>query len=494
MRQWRPRPRHRGHRSPRPRSPSRPLPRKPRPWPCSRARRDASTRACRAASRVEWREVSGAACRGVSWAGCWEASRAQPRRRPATTRFQALQWRREPFETEAYDRIHDNPFLAARTNPLSTFSVDVDTASYANVRRFLSDGRLPPRDAVRIEELLNYFRYDYPQPTGSEPFSITTEVAACPWKPAHRLVLVGLQGREVAPAQVPPRNLVFLLDVSGSMNEPRKLPLAEGIPGPAGRPASARGSRGDRGLCGSRRPRPALHRRRPQEARSTPAVERLEAGGSTARRRRDPARLCGGGGGLPEGRRQPRDPGHGRRLQRGRDAARATCSASSRRSARPASSSRSSASARATSRTPPWRSWPTTATATTRTSTPCGRAARCWSKEAGATLVTIAKDVKIQVEFNPARVSAYRLIGYENRAAARGRLRRRPQGCGRDRGRPLRDRALRGRAGGRRGSTCRPWIRLKYQAGAAPRGDRLRRAPDREAPLQGARRPTRAGP
>jgi hypothetical protein len=135
------------------------------------------------------------------------------------------------FNTEAYDRIHDNPFLASTTNPLSTFSIDVDTAAYANVRRFLASGRMPPRDAVRIEELVNYFRYDSPPPRGEEPFSVTTELAACPWKPEHRLVLVGLQGRTIAAQSLPPRNLVFLIDVSGSMNDPRKLPLLKAAMG-----------------------------------------------------------------------------------------------------------------------------------------------------------------------------------------------------------------------------------------------------------------------
>ena len=125
-----------------------------------------------------------------------------------------------PFNTEAYDRIHDNSFRQVADHPLSTFSVDVDTASYSNVRRFLINGALPPPDAVRTEELINYFRFDYPQPGSEAPFSISTEVAACPWNPAHRLALIGLQGRRMPDAQTPPRNLVFLLDVSGSMPPP----------------------------------------------------------------------------------------------------------------------------------------------------------------------------------------------------------------------------------------------------------------------------------
>lgn len=126
---------------------------------------------------------------------------------------------------ERYAAIEENPFLDTSRAPLSTFSIDVDTASYANVRRFLNQGQLPPKDAVRIEELINYFEYDYPAPTGNVPFSVHTDVAVCPWNQKHKLVHVGLQGKKVSLDNVPPSNLVFLLDVSGSMNEPNKLPL-----------------------------------------------------------------------------------------------------------------------------------------------------------------------------------------------------------------------------------------------------------------------------
>jgi len=128
-------------------------------------------------------------------------------------------------KSEKYAEIDENPFLETSRAPLSTFSIDVDTASYANVRRYLNDGMLPPRDAVRIEELVNYFEYDYPTPVGDVPFSVTTEVANAPWNAKHRIVSIGLQGKKVALDNVPPSNLVFLLDVSGSMNDPRKLPL-----------------------------------------------------------------------------------------------------------------------------------------------------------------------------------------------------------------------------------------------------------------------------
>ena len=131
------------------------------------------------------------------------------------------------MNTEAYAYRQDNTFLDAKGNPLSTFSIDVDTASYANVRRFLAEGRRPPPDAVRVEELVNYFPYHYAAPTGTVPFAATLEVASAPWAPEHRLVRIGLKGREVSDAARPAANLVFLLDVSGSMDAPNKLPLVK---------------------------------------------------------------------------------------------------------------------------------------------------------------------------------------------------------------------------------------------------------------------------
>jgi Ca-activated chloride channel homolog len=124
---------------------------------------------------------------------------------------------------ERYAEISENPFLESSRAPLSTFSIDVDTASYANVRRFLNDGQLPPKDAVRIEELVNYFEYDYPQPSGDVPFSVNTDVATAPWNAKHKIVQIGLQGKKVSLDNVPPSNLVFLLDVSGSMTS--QLPM-----------------------------------------------------------------------------------------------------------------------------------------------------------------------------------------------------------------------------------------------------------------------------
>ncbi|MCF6287170.1 MAG: VWA domain-containing protein [Candidatus Hydrogenedentes bacterium] len=129
--------------------------------------------------------------------------------------------------TEEYDHLDENRFLEAAHTPLSTFSIDVDTASYANVRRYLSQGALPPRGAVRIEELINYFSYDYPVPDGGTPFATHLEVARCPWKPGNLLARIGLKGWEMDADDRPSANLVFLVDVSGSMSPANKLPLVK---------------------------------------------------------------------------------------------------------------------------------------------------------------------------------------------------------------------------------------------------------------------------
>jgi Ca-activated chloride channel family protein len=128
---------------------------------------------------------------------------------------------------EEYKQINENPFVDPSTTPLSTFSIDVDAASYSNTRRFLRNRQRPPADAVRIEEFVNYFQYAYRQPIGQHPLSVTMEEGACPWAPGHRLILVGLQARQLDRAEAPASNLVFLIDVSGSMANQDKLPLVK---------------------------------------------------------------------------------------------------------------------------------------------------------------------------------------------------------------------------------------------------------------------------
>jgi hypothetical protein len=129
------------------------------------------------------------------------------------------------FNTEEYDRIYENRFKDAAQNPLSTFSIDVDTASYTNVRRFIHNNRMPPKDAVRIEEMINYFNYYYWQPIGEHPFYIETEISQCPWNTENKLIHIGLQGKGLDYHDIKPSNLVFLIDTSGSMASENKLPL-----------------------------------------------------------------------------------------------------------------------------------------------------------------------------------------------------------------------------------------------------------------------------
>jgi len=187
----------------------------------------------------------------------------------------------DKFNTESYNLIVENDFLDPSVSPLSTFSIDVDTASYANMRRFVNGGSLPPKDAVHIEEMINYFSYNYPAPKGGEPFSVTTELGAAPWNPANRLLLVGLQGKRIAKAEKPASNLVFLIDTSGSMNAPEKLGLLK----ESFKLLTGRLGRNDRvsivayaGAAGVvLQPTPG-----DKAAEIIAALDRLESGGSTA--------------------------------------------------------------------------------------------------------------------------------------------------------------------------------------------------------------------
>lgn len=136
----------------------------------------------------------------------------------------SLALQHSPLITESYTPVTENGFIQTTNDPLSTFSIDVDTASYANIRRFINQNRLPPVGAVRVEEMINYFSYDYPQPTEG-PFSVTTEVGPSPWQPDYKIVRIGLQAKNIDSKDLPPSNLVFLIDVSGSMHAATKLPL-----------------------------------------------------------------------------------------------------------------------------------------------------------------------------------------------------------------------------------------------------------------------------
>lgn len=147
-----------------------------------------------------------------------------PQRSYAVAEYDAMYYQPQ-FNTEGYSTIRENGYKLVLNDPLSTFSIDVDRASYSNVRRFINSGQMPPVDAVRIEEMINYFGYNYPEPKSKHPFSVYTELSVCPWNNQHHLLHVGLKGKEMDKSILPPSNLVFLIDVSGSMDMPNKLPL-----------------------------------------------------------------------------------------------------------------------------------------------------------------------------------------------------------------------------------------------------------------------------
>ena len=322
-------------------------------------------------------------------------------------------YRAEPPNRESYDDAGDNPFRSVSADPLSTFSIDVDTASYANMRRFLNAGSLPPVEAVRIEELINYFHYSYPQPAGDQPFSITTELAVAPWNSTHRLALVGLQGRNIGVREVPPRNLVFLIDVSGSMMDHDKLSLVQS--GMRMLAATLRAQ--DRvsivvyaGASGLVLPATAGDRK----DRIDRAIAGLHAGGST-----------NGGAGIRLAYQLARDnfiKDGVNRVILATDGDFNVGIVDQNELVRLIEHERNSGV---------FLSVLGVGTGNIQDGTmekladkgngnysyldSIDEAHRVLVKEASATLVTIAKDVKIQVEFNPATVSAYRLIGYENR-------------------------------------------------------------------------------
>jgi len=317
---------------------------------------------------------------------------------------------------EAYDSITDNAFIAVADDPRSTFSIDVDTAAYSNMRRFLKGGSLPPADAVRIEELINYFSYDYRSPAGGDPFSMTAEAGPCPWSETHRLVHVGLQGKIIDQSDVPARNLVFLFDVSGSMNNADKLPLLKrafslladnlrpqdkvsivvyaGASGVVLEPTSGK----DKGEI-------------------LAALDRLEAGGSTnggagihsAYAMADKGFIEGGinrvilatDGDFNVG---TTSEGELVRLIEDKRKSNVFLSVLGFGSGNLKDSTMEKLADKGNGNYAYIDS--------------IAEARKVLVEEAGATLVTIAKDVKIQVEFNPAQISSFRLIGYENRILA----------------------------------------------------------------------------
>jgi Ca-activated chloride channel family protein len=319
--------------------------------------------------------------------------------------------------TAAYPRYVENPFTLVASEPLSTFSTDVDTASYANVRRFLSQNQLPPRDAVRIEELLNYFTYDYAPPTGPHPFAAHIEVAGCPWAPEHRLVRVGLKGRELKADKRPPSNFVFLIDVSGSMGPAARLPLIK----QSLRQLVKRMTEDDRvamvvyaSSSGTvLESTSAVHKER-----ILSAIDRLEAGGSTnggegIQRAYDLAAANFIKGGVnrvllcTDGDFNVGITDRGQLLKLIEEKAKSgvflTTLGVGDDNFKDATLQQLADKGNGN-----YHYLDTVA-----------EGHKVLVEQMNATLVTIAKDVKIQIEFNPAQAAAYRLIGYEKRILAK---------------------------------------------------------------------------
>lgn len=314
---------------------------------------------------------------------------------------------------EAYESVVDNPFKSVGEEPLSTFSIDVDTASYTNLRRFLNQGLLPPPNAVRIEEMLNYFSYDYPQPVGEAPFTVSMEVAACPWNPKHQLAHVGIQGRNVSSTKRAPLNLVFLIDVSGSMSDENKLPLVKKALqllvknlNPTDRVALVTYAGNSRLALPST---PAT-----QKTKILQALENLESGGST-----------NGEGGILRAYDVAREHFIRKGINRVILATDGDFNVGvSNREELVTMIQKQAKSGVYLNIFGFGMGNLKDATLEQLANKGNGiygyidsyqEARKVFAEQVNSTLITIAKDVKIQIEFNPARVGAYRLIGYENR-------------------------------------------------------------------------------
>jgi len=317
---------------------------------------------------------------------------------------------------EEYSSVTENPFKKTADEAVSTFAVDVDTASYANVRRFLREGSLPPRDAVRIEELVNYFDYGWAEPSGGAPIAVTTEVASCPWEPGHRLLAIGLRTKSVSVDNLPPSNLVFLVDTSGSMSDPDKLPLVKrafSLLVETLRPQDRVSIVAYAGSAGLVLP----PTKGGDAAVILAALEELESGGSTA-----------GGAGIAlayETALENFRSGGNNRVILATDGDFNVGISSENALVDLIESYRNKGV---------FLSVLGFGTGNVKDSRmealadkgngnygyvdSVGEARKLLVEEMGATLVAVAKDVKVQVEFDPAAVESWRLIGYENRLLA----------------------------------------------------------------------------
>ena len=328
----------------------------------------------------------------------------------------ALRRLRPDFNTESYAHIDENDFKLVSASPLSTFSIDVDRASYANVRRFLQDGERPPVDAVRIEEMINYFPYEWGDVAGEHPFAVTTEVTQAPWKREHRLVRIGLHAPSVDIRHLPPGNLVFLLDVSGSMNSPDKLPLlkkAFALLVDQLRPQDRVAIVVYASATGLVLPSTPGN----QHEEILAALERLQAGGSTA-----------GGAGLKlayETAREHYIDGGNNRIILATDGDFNVGPSSDGEMVRLIEKERESGTfltvlgfGTGNLKDSKMEQIADHGNGNFHYVDGLLEARKVLVEEMGGTLLTLAKDVKLQIEFNPARVAGYRLIGYENRLLA----------------------------------------------------------------------------
>lgn len=320
----------------------------------------------------------------------------------------------DPIEhnTEEYDAVRESRFLGVNQNPLSTFSIDVDRASYSNMRRFINGGQLPPKDVIRVEELINYFSYDYAEPKDDNPFAVHTEISQCPWNKEHQLVQIGLQGKNIPTDKLPPSNLVFLIDVSGSMSSANKLPLVKS----AMRLLVNQLRQQDKvsivvyaGAAGLVLPSTN------NKEQILQALDRLEAGGSTA-----------GGAGIQLAYKVAEDnfaKNGNNRVILASDGDFNLGMSSNAEMERLIEDKRKSGVfltvlgfGMGNYKDSKMEILADKGNGNYAYIDGIQEAQKVFIQEFGGTLFTIAKDVKIQVEFNPAKVKAYRLIGYENRA------------------------------------------------------------------------------
>lgn len=322
----------------------------------------------------------------------------------------------DKFNTEDYDKIENVDWTRVSDQPLSTFSVDVDTASYSNMRRFLNNGSLPPVDSVRIEEFVNYFDYDYEGPSGKHPFAVNFEQSTSPWNSKYKLVRIGVKGKEIKTEERPNSNFVFLLDVSGSMNDPNKLPLLKN----AMKLLTRKLSEKDRvsivvyaGASGLVLPSTAGN----NKAKILSALTKLNAGGST-----------NGGKGIELAYKVAQEnfiKGGINRVILATDGDFNVGNTSRGGLIRMIEEKAKSnvfltvlGLGMGNYKDGTLEKLADKGNGNYAYLDTLNEAKKVLINDMDSTLVTIAKDVKIQVEFNPTKVSAYRLIGYENRKLA----------------------------------------------------------------------------